>query len=122
MDWSQVYQDLKKAGSFAAEVFSRVKKQLTVRKEFAVFGRGDMSWADAKDASGAVNESVLAYRRSYQGKTVLVINNLSSKAQKFALHGDFRLTGKEDLLGQNIQLSPSGEITLDPFGYLWCQV
>jgi maltose alpha-D-glucosyltransferase/alpha-amylase len=52
-----------------------MRRLIRVRKSSRVFGRGSISFLSS------ANHRVLAYTRSFDGETVLVVNNLSSTAQ-----------------------------------------
>ncbi len=55
------------------------KQVIETRKRYPAFGRGSIEFLDSE------NSSVLAYKREYQGQTMLVVNNLSARAQPVEL-------------------------------------
>jgi maltose alpha-D-glucosyltransferase/alpha-amylase len=56
-----------------------MRRLLAIRKRYPVFGRGDVSYLEP------ANQMILAYVRSYQEQTVLVVNNLSRIVQPVEL-------------------------------------
>ncbi len=56
-----------------------MKLMLNLRRQYPVFGRGDIKFLDSENAA------VLAYTRRYQDQTVLIVNNLSRFVQPFTL-------------------------------------
>jgi maltose alpha-D-glucosyltransferase/alpha-amylase len=93
---------------------------IRVRKLYPAFGRGDFSWVAGAPAS------VAAYLRSYLGRHLLVLNNLSPQPQSIALQIPTVSTSQTiDLLDD--QPSPELkdgqlEITLEPYQYRWLQL
>ncbi|MBI3980224.1 MAG: alpha-glucosidase C-terminal domain-containing protein, partial [Chloroflexi bacterium] len=93
------------------------KRLIAVRKRYPVFGRGSLEFLLPS------NEKVLAYVRSYQDQTVLVVLNLSRYVQCAELdlrryHGRVPV----ELIGQT-RFPPIGDLpyffTLGPHGFYW---
>jgi maltose alpha-D-glucosyltransferase/alpha-amylase len=93
------------------------KKLVRVRKAHPVFGRGGFRFLLPE------NECVLAYLRSYEEETVLVLGNLTDSHQTAALDlGAYAGVTPVDLLSQErlaqIASAPYALI-LPPYGYRW---
>jgi maltose alpha-D-glucosyltransferase/alpha-amylase len=94
-----------------------MRRLIRVRKSTRVFGRGSISFL------APANHRVLAYTRSLDGETVLVVNNLSSTAQVAEL--DLRaLEGAIPIEMFGLSLFPRiGELpymlTLGPYDFFW---
>ena len=94
-----------------------VRSVLCERKKHPAFGCGDLHLLSPK------NKAILAYLRVYEDETLLVVNNLSSEPQTFALN----LAGSEgrallDLLSQNtlpVVTSQPYTLHLERYGYRW---
>lgn len=90
---------------------------LCIRKQHAVFGRGTLRFLKPDNAA------ILAYLRSDDAQTILVLNNLSAEPQEVAVDLS-AYAGKvpRDLLGDAtwdaIGASPY-QFILAPYGYLW---
>jgi maltose alpha-D-glucosyltransferase / alpha-amylase len=54
-----------------------IRRMITVHKENKAFGWGDFSWYEAAP------KEIAAYWRNFQQQKLLILNNLSNKAQKF---------------------------------------
>ncbi len=52
-------------------LLNHIRHMIAVRKQFPLFGWGSFSWMETG------SEAVAAYEREYQGKTMLILNNLS---------------------------------------------
>ncbi len=59
----------------ASSLLNRLRRMIQVRKNYLVFGRGEMHLVDVKP------KSVLSYVRSSVNETMLIFNNLSSESQ-----------------------------------------
>lgn len=93
------------------------KRMIRVRKSFKAFGRGTLEFLEHK------NPKILAYTRSYQDETLLIVNNLSRYVQPVELdlkHHD----GWEPLeLWGNVKFPKIGTLpyflTLGPHSFYW---
>ncbi len=59
----------------AMAILPIARKILQIRKQYATFGRGDLTLLTP------VNTSILAYVRTYQDETLVLVNNLSRDPQ-----------------------------------------
>jgi maltose alpha-D-glucosyltransferase/alpha-amylase len=97
-----------------------MRKMIRVRKLYPSFGQGVFSWV-----AGAPT-SVAAYLRSYLGRHLLVLNNLSPQPQSMALQVPTPSASQTvDILDD--QPSPELvdgqlQITLEPYQYRWLQL
>ncbi len=101
-------------------LLNRMRKMIQVRKAHPAFGRGEVRFLEP------ANQAVLAYTRTYDDETILVVNNLSSDPQSVELE----LTGETD--AQPIDLftaeklpaitSTPYRLKLERYGYRWLQV
>ncbi len=93
------------------------RRMLTVRKEFAAFGRGSLTFLRP------ANRKILAYLREYRGETVLCVANLGRTAQPVELDlAAHKGRVPVELMGRTT--FPSiGELpyllTLEGYGFLW---
>src|SRR5262249_46914320 len=94
-----------------------MRRLIAVRKRYPVFGRGAM------EILQPVNSAVFAFLREYEGSRVLVVSNLSSRAQqcdldlsRFAGARVFEMLG--DAPFRPIAAWPYG-LTLAPYGFYW---
>jgi maltose alpha-D-glucosyltransferase/alpha-amylase len=116
------YQQINVAAQQAApdSLLNWTKRLIQVRKAHPVFGRGN--WHPLQ----LQNERVLAYLRSYEGETVLVMGNLADSTQTAQLDlSEHAGVSPSDLLAEK-RLPPitSGpyELTLSPYEYRWLQL
>jgi len=122
VDWKQVEKDLRNEKSFAAGVFNKVSQQIRTRRQYRAFGRGSITLIGAANPDGKVNKHILAYLRKYGTRSILIINNLSSKTQTFkiAIQPEiswidmFGSSGNYDEIKQHL--------TMKPFEYLWLKL
>ncbi len=99
-----------------------IKNMIAVRKIHRPFGWGDFSWANVTKP-----KEIAAYFRSYEGETVLILNNLSSRKQNTVV----------ELREENLYFPPpdlftgkaTGElidgqlqVELPPHGYRWLRI
>jgi maltose alpha-D-glucosyltransferase / alpha-amylase len=94
-----------------------MKRMIKIRKRYKVFGRGDIHFLHP------ANIKVLAYTRSYEGQTVLIVNNLSRFVQPVEL--DLREHAgcvPIEMIGES-RFPPIAELpyflTLGPHGFYW---
>jgi maltose alpha-D-glucosyltransferase/alpha-amylase len=94
-----------------------VRQMVRVRKQYPVFGWGDFRWVDGAPSA------VAAYLRSYLGRHLLILNNLSGEPQAMELEIPVVTNSRPaDLLGNFEAPEVRGgrlTLTLEPFQYLW---
>ena len=92
-----------------------IRRMIEIRKEYLVFGWGEFEWIDCK------NDSVAAYRRTYEGVTVLVFQNLSDETQAISYRPKRKKKTRIDLMTQKEYVSQGGKVSLElaPYQYLW---
>ncbi len=94
-----------------------IRKMIAARKRHRAFGRG------ACEFVGTENNAVLAYRRVFEGATILVLNNLSASPQTFSL--DRARGASREMMDLNSQVplprltNASPSVTLAPYQFLW---
>lgn len=97
-----------------------MKRALALRKQFSVFGRGDIEFLHPE------NGHVIAFLRQYKGVTILVIGNLSKIGQLVELDlGRFYLSTPVDLFGHTLFPIIGNEpyaISLGPYGFFWLAI
>ena len=92
-----------------------IRRMIAVRKEHPCFGRGEFEWVDCNNAG------IAAYRRALDGETILVIHNLSDKAQNITFQTKrsnekiIDLFSKKEVVLQNEAIN----LELAPYQYLW---
>jgi maltose alpha-D-glucosyltransferase/alpha-amylase len=94
-----------------------MKRLITVRKRFSVFGRGSLEFLHPE------NTKILAYTREYQDQIVLIVLNLSNSAQAVELDlGRYNGRLPIELFGET-PFPRIGElpylITLTAYGFYW---
>ena len=102
---------------FDHSLLSWTKQLIRVRKSSAVLGRGSIEFLYP------ANHRVLAYLRKLGNETVLIVNNLSSKAQALELDlKAYRGNILVEMFGRNI-FPRIGELpyllTLGPYQFYW---
>ncbi|HEV7348553.1 maltose alpha-D-glucosyltransferase [Telluribacter sp.] len=95
-----------------------MKRMITMRKRYKAFGRGDMEFINVD------NPKVLAFTRSYDDETVLVIVNLSRYSQPAELDlGAFKGYVPVEVFSKNrfpvIKEDSPYFFTLGSYGYQW---
>ena len=104
----------------ANSLLNRLRRMIQVRKNYLVFGRGEMELVDAQP------KSVLSYLRSSVNETMLIFNNLSSEPQEVTVRlAEYEGTAPIDVLtGKRLpQLSKSPyTLTLEPYGFHWLRL
>ena len=88
-----------------------IRHMLTERKKHPQFGRGDFHWLDLG------NDHLAAYERTYQGKTILALHNMSDAAQTISLEIKKPANKLTDLLTN--RSFDSKTIELAPYAFLW---
>jgi maltose alpha-D-glucosyltransferase / alpha-amylase len=92
-------------------LFHSISRMVHIRKEHPAFGRGRMDWVETDNSALAV------YTRTYEDKTLLIINNLTDQEQIVSLPAENQ-TWYVDLIS-NSQPQISSSITLPPYAYMW---
>lgn len=122
MDWESAGKGLNNTGSYENQVFTRIQKQIEVRKRFKCFGRGSIQWVgDTSDVINFPAEAILAFHRRYGNEDILVIHNLGSEPASIVLSPGFPVALKTDLLGQALA-SDGSELNILPYGYHWIKL
>jgi maltose alpha-D-glucosyltransferase/alpha-amylase len=93
-------------------LLTHIQHLIAVRKQSDIFGLGDFSWYFFD-----YDKKVAAYKRSHNGKTILMVNNLSSEPVSGWLSGD--KTNYTDMLTGRVY--KSGDLKLAPFEFMWLQ-
>jgi maltose alpha-D-glucosyltransferase/alpha-amylase len=98
-----------------SSLWHSIRHMITIRQQYHAFGRGEFEWVDCN------NDSITAYRRTYEGQTVLVFQNLSDMGQKVSYETKRPVKVRTDLLTQKIYVSRDGRVNLElaPYQYLW---
>ena len=105
-----------------ASMYYKVKNMIAVRKVHRAFGWGDFAWAEVNK-----RRYIAAYYRSYQGEKLLILNNLTSKAQD----AEVKLAGEDiyfpppDLLTGRATgkiVEKTLQLTLPPHGFSWLKI
>ena len=84
---------------------------IAVRKQYPLFGWADFEWLSFTEGT----QSVVAYRREWQGETMLIYNNLLAEPVKGTLPADAP-SYLNVLTGDTI---PAGEFILPAYGFVW---
>lgn len=98
-----------------SSLWHSIRRMISIRQQYHVFGWGEFEWIDCK------NNSVAAYRRTFEDKTVLVFQNLSDANQKISYKPKRSVKIRTDLLTQKKYTSNDGKVNLElaPYQYLW---
>jgi len=88
-----------------------ISRMVNIRKGHHTFGRGTMDWVITE------NPSLAIYTRNYQGKTLLIINNLSASQQTTTFPSEHQ--GDYINLISNTEQHIDSSLTLQPYAYLW---
>ncbi|HEY9722392.1 MAG TPA: alpha-glucosidase C-terminal domain-containing protein, partial [Oscillatoriaceae cyanobacterium] len=97
-----------------------LKNVLAKRKQHKVFGRGDFAFLSPE------NQAIFAYVRRYQNETLLVVANLSGRAQPVSLDLS-ALKGRTpvEILGGE-RFATIGDqpyqLTMSPYGFYWFEL
>ncbi|TDB59147.1 maltose alpha-D-glucosyltransferase [Arundinibacter roseus] len=95
-----------------------MKRMITMRKKYRAFGRGDMKFVSVN------NSKILAFTRTYEDETILVVVNLSRYSQPAELDlSEFKGYLPVDVFSKNrfpvIREEGSYFFTLGSHGYQW---
>jgi maltose alpha-D-glucosyltransferase/alpha-amylase len=92
-------------------LWNAIRHMIAVRKEYPAFGRGDFEWIDLQ------NPSIAAFKRIYQGESVIAIHNLSDAPQTFPFNTKKPANSLTDLLSK--QIFDAKTIELASYQFLW---
>lgn len=97
-----------------ASLWHVIRRMIQVRKAYAVFGIGELTWAPS------LTTAVAGYWRAANDQRLLVLNNLSGETQSVELDWP-AATATDILTGRQLPLSTPGRLKLDltPYQYLW---
>ncbi len=110
IDWQELETVLKDKESYYSSVFNLLKPMINIRKQEVTFGRGTTRFIDLN------NPALLAYYRIYNGKKLLVINNLSYHQQAVSLDDD---VSRSTVLFANKATVNKTSVVLDSRGFIW---
>jgi maltose alpha-D-glucosyltransferase / alpha-amylase len=114
INWKEVDLALSRRGSYESLIFDQVKAMLDARRALPLFGRGKIEWIEVQKVSGGPADEVMAYYRTYQRFTILVIHNLSSAEVRLK----WDLPYNKSLLDNDPEIS-NGQFRLGGFEYFW---
>ncbi len=123
VDWEEVEKNIEDSSHVSYKVFNGVRSMTGVRSELKAFSRGTLEFIDLKDMDGKEINEILAYRRSYQGEEMFVIQNLTDQPVRFEATGTVSLA--EDILhhmSDDALTFEEGEGMIEPYGYHWLKV
>ena len=92
-------------------LLNRLRHLIFTRKKYDLFGSGDFSWK----TFNTDNKVVVAYRREWQGKWAVVLNNLTDSPVKGIIPEEAE--NFVDLLTKE-RVVP-GDYVLPPYGFVW---
>jgi maltose alpha-D-glucosyltransferase/alpha-amylase len=104
----------------ANSLYNTIKKMITIRKQYKVFGRGSFRWVDVGTSA------VAAYYREFEEERILCINNLSNESQTITI----RISHPKNIYPIDIlsghQMRPIENnylaIIMTPYRYLWLSI
>ncbi len=107
--------------SNTSSLFWFTKRILNMRKQFPAFSRGDMVFLNVE------NPKVLAFTRSYQGETILVVVNLSKYTQPAEIDlSDYKGYAPVEVFSKNkfpaVRTDAPYFIIMGPFAYHWFEM
>ena len=88
-------------------LFNTIHRMITVHKEHLAFGWGDFEWLNVG------TNAIAAYKRTYKGETMLILNNLSDKKQTTHLQ---KSKAVDAFTHEVVTLDTT---TLQPYQYMW---
>lgn len=116
IDWAEVDQTLADPDSLGAQVYKQLKHMIEVRRQYPVFGRGNLEFVDIMTPDGQINQHLLTYRRSYEGRVVTVVQNLSKERQEVINFNSYNF--KKDVFN-NVSVVGLESYKLDGYGVSW---
>jgi maltose alpha-D-glucosyltransferase/alpha-amylase len=99
-------------------LLTRMREMLAVRKAHPAFGRGELRLLAPDD------RSVLAYLRSGEDETLLVVNNLSAEPREvvLALPGPAGAPPVDLFMERPLDAAGTLRLSLEPYGYRWLRL
>jgi len=97
------------------QVFTRLRRLIELRKQHAVFGKGETEIIDTG------NPHVFGYVRRFEGARVLVLASFSEAEQRIAAN-DLRIHGLSYAftdLATGQQVSSDQDLALEPYRFIW---
>jgi len=97
------------------QVFTRLRRLITLRKQHPVFGKGETEVIDTG------NPHVFGYVRRFEGERVLVLASFSEAEQHIAAN-DLRIHGLSYAftdLATGQQVSSDQDLVLEPYRFIW---
>ena len=92
-------------------LFHSIRHMMAIRKQYDVFGRGNLEWVMID------NPSIAAYTRKYQDESLLILHNLSGSTQTIELPAEYQVEYVDLLTKSEHHIAPT--ITLGPHAFLW---
>ncbi len=107
--------------SNTSSLFWFMKRILNMRKQFKAFGRGDIKFLNVE------NPKILAFTRSYEKETILVVVNLSKYSQPAEIDlSDYKSYVPVEVFSKNrfpaIRTDDPYFLTMSPFAYHWFEL
>jgi len=98
-----------------ASMWNKIRQMIAIRKEHRAFGWGEFEWIKIR------NKSIAAYRRTFEGETILVFQNLSGQPQEISYRPKRTLKIRTDLLTGKEYMTQEGKVSIamDPYQYIW---
>lgn len=96
-------------------MWNTIRHMIAIRKQHHAFGWGDFEWINCN------NDQIAAYRRTYNGETILVFQNLGDQTQNISYKPKRSMKIRTDLLTKMEFTSIHGRVDmqLEPYQYLW---
>jgi len=96
-------------------LWNAIRHMIATRKNHREFGRGDFEWLNFQ------NSSIAAFKRTYQGESILAIHNLSDTIESISYEIKKPARILTDLLTAQEFASRNGRIELEfaPYQFLW---
>ncbi len=97
-------------------LWNTIRRMIARRKQHQTFGWGDLKWLDCQ------NEHIAAFSRTYQGKSVSILHNLSASGQTAKLD-NIKKTLMRDILSEKAFEVRDEKLVLKlrPHEYLWLE-
>jgi maltose alpha-D-glucosyltransferase/alpha-amylase len=109
--------NVKKAEEDEHSLLHWMRRIISIRRQYRVFGRGEFMFTDAD------HPSVLSYWRIYPKENILVVANLSAVPQRATIllnRSGYQGILQDLFLGQHFHAEEDRlEINLHPFEFLW---